>query len=270
MKFKVNKREKKQMPETGYPEESYKIAHKFAKKLYEEFGDFLKVVVLFGSVVKNKRTKKPDDIDILVVIDDVSVVFNEEMTMTYRIIVEKLVADIDKERLHIQSMRYSTFWEYLRTGDPVAVNILRWGVALIDTGIFDPLQLLLEQGRIRPTPEAIQTYFHMAPASLGRAKQHLLSATVDLYWGVIDSAHAGLMKYGKIPPSPEHVAKMMEETLIKEKIISEKSAKTMRLFYKLFKDIVNRKIPEISGKKYDQYNKKAKEFINEIKKYIEK
>jgi uncharacterized protein (UPF0332 family) len=167
-------------------------------------------------------------------------------------------------------MKFTNFWEYVRAGDPVAINILRFGTALIDTGFFDPLQALLDQGRIRPSHEAIYTYFVMAPASLKRAKDHLLNATVDLYWAVIDAAHAALMKYGEIPPSPDHVADMMEKTIIKDKKISNKSAETMRMFYKLFKAIINREVKEVTGKEYDKYKKQAEEFVKNIKKYIDK
>ena len=46
MKFKVKKRQR--TPKYAFPEESYKIARDFSKRLYKEFGDFIKLVVLFG------------------------------------------------------------------------------------------------------------------------------------------------------------------------------------------------------------------------------
>jgi predicted nucleotidyltransferase len=266
MKFKQQPRTRKVNIE--YPKTDFDIARKFAGAIYKEFGTFIKAVVLFGS--STQKNRKKGDIDILIVVDDVRMKMSEEITQAYRIILEKTVANIDRERLHIQSMKFTNFWEYVRAGDPVAINILRYGVALIDTGFFDPLQALLDDGRIRPSEESIYTYFVMAPASLKRAKDHMLSATVDLYWAVIDAAHAALMKYGEIPPSPDHVADMMEKTLIKKKHISKKSATTMRTFYKLFKGIVNREIKDVSGKDYDNYRKQAEHFVKEIKKYIEK
>lgn len=267
MKFHEQKRDKRKV-ELEYPNTELETARKFATAVYKEFGDFIKGVILFGSAAQ--ENKKKGDIDILIVVDDVRMKMSDELTQTYRIVLEKIVADIDRERLHIQSMKFTNFWEYARAGDPVAINILRHGIALIDTGFFDPLQALLDEGRIRPSDESIYTYFVMAPASLGRAKQHLLSATVDLYWSVIDSAHAALMKYGEVPPSPDHVAELMETTLIKNKHVSKKSAETMRTFYKLFKGIVHRDIKDVSGKEYDLYRKQAEEFVDEIKKYIEK
>ncbi len=265
MKFKVQRKEKRKIP---YPEAEFAIAQKFSQRVWKEFGDFIKAIVLFGSTTQEGKEKK--DIDILIILDDVRLKFSEEIVQTYRIIIEKVVADTDRKRLHVQSMKFTSFWEYARVGDPVAINILRYGIALVDTGFFDPLQALLDEGRIRPSKEAVYTYFVMAPAALSRSKQQMLGATVDLYWAVIDSAHAALMKYGEVPPSPDHVAGLMEKTLIAKKLLSKDSASTMRNFYKLFKGIADREIKDISGEDYSKYRKKAEMFVEDIKKYIEK
>jgi len=180
-----------------YPEKELKIARKFAKKVYRELGDFVVALTLFGSSARGERHKH-GDIDILLIVDDIHVKLNKEIIETYRIIIAKAVADVDPVRLHIQTMEWSAFWEYVRAGDPVAINILRDSIALIDTGFFDPLQILLSSGRIRPTAEAIWTYYAMAPASLNRAKSHIDMGIVDLYWAAVDAAHAALMTLGEI------------------------------------------------------------------------
>ncbi len=261
MKFKIERKEKK----TEHTQEELNTARKFADKMYKEFGEFIKAVVLFGGS-KNKGR----DIDILIVLDDVRVVFTQDLVETYRIILEKTAADVDPKRLHVQSMKFSSFWEYARVGDPVATNILRYGVALVDTGFFDPMQALLEQGRIRPSQEAIYTYFTLAPTDISKSKQHIMSATVDLYWSVINSAHAALMKYGEVPPTPSHAAELLENTLVKKKIMSKNSARTMQELYKVFKGITDRTIKEVSGKQYDYHRAQAEAFVNEVKRYLEK
>lgn len=265
MKFEVKKREK----ELKYPVKEMEIAREFAKKIYNEFGPFIKGLVLFGSTTQSPGSKTRD-VDILIVLDDVKVQFSKELVQTYRIILEKIVADVDPKRLHIQSMKFTSFWEYVRAGDPVAINILRYGVALIDTGFFDPLQALLDQGRIRPSEESIYTYFTMAPSSLFRSKQHLLTATVDLYWAAIDSAHAALMAIGEIPPTPEHVADMLERKVFVRGEVRKKYSNIMRELYTTYKKIVHREIKEIKGSEYDKLRKKAVMFVNEMKNYIQR
>ena len=266
MKFQVEKREQKNIEK--YYSKDVETARKFARMMYQELGTFIRGLVLFGSTTKTPASPKKD-IDILVILDDVRVNFSKELVETYRIITEKVASNVDPQRLHIQSMKLSSFWEYVRAGDPVAINILRSGVALIDTGFFDPLQILLDQGRIRPSEEAIFTYFTMAPASLNRSQQHLLTAVVDLYWAAIDAAHAALMKSGEIPPSPEHVADLLERKLVKEGHINKKYADVMRELYTLFKKIVHRDIQSLSGKEYDRYFELTQTFVKGMQKYIE-
>ena len=269
MKFTEKKSERKAYLIDKYLQQDINTARKFAKLMYNEFGAFIKALVLFGSSVKTPGAKYRD-LDILIILDDVTVEFSRELVETYRIITQKCIASTDPQRLHIQSMKFTQFWEYVRAGDPVAINILRSGLSLIDTGFFDPLQALLDQGRIRPSEESIYTYYTMAPASLHRSKQHLLTAAIDLYWAAIDAAHAALMKIGEIPPSPDHVADLLERRLVRERHVSKKYAQVMRQLYQLSKKITHREIKEISGPEYEKYKKLAEIFINGMKKFIEK
>lgn len=266
MKFKVGKKQPKNIEK--YVSDDIEKARKFAGLMYKEFGTFLKAVIIFGSTLKHPHGPKKD-IDILVILDDVTVNFSRELVETYRIITQKIIADVDPQKLHVQSMKFTAFWEYVRNGDPVAINILRNGLALVDTGFFDPLQALLDQGRIRPSQESIYTYFTMAPASLTRANQHMLTACVDLYWAAIDSAHAVLMKFGEIPPSPDHVADLLQRKLVAKRHINKKYADIMRKLYLLFKKITHREIQSVTGTQYEQYKKLAETFVNGMKKYIE-
>ncbi|MCX6707285.1 MAG: nucleotidyltransferase domain-containing protein, partial [Candidatus Woesearchaeota archaeon] len=170
MDFRIEK--KPQLNIDRYNREEVDIAYKFAKFAYKEFGSFVKAIVLFGSASR-KEDVPEGDIDILILVDDLSISINPEVAETYRIIVQKLVRDISM-RLHITTLKLTSFWEYVKMGDPVAINILRDGTSLLDTGFFDPLQVLLKQGRIRPTSEAVWNYFVRAPATLLNSKWHII------------------------------------------------------------------------------------------------
>ena len=248
--------------------ENLVIARKFASHVYKEFGNFISALVVFGSTLDPTRKNK-GDIDVLIVIDDVKIILSPEIMETYKVIVEKAIIDIDT-RLHIQTMKLTSFWEYVRAGDPVAINILRGGLSLIDTGFFDPLQLLLKQGRIRPSKEAIYTYFSMSYGSLVNSRKNLLNAMLDLYWACIDAAHAALMKLGEIPPSPQHVADKLRERLVKPGHINRKHASTMQEMYIISRKILHNELREIHGKDYDHYRQKTHEFIQVMKRFIEK
>ncbi|MFQ5474530.1 MAG: nucleotidyltransferase domain-containing protein [Candidatus Nanoarchaeia archaeon] len=249
-----------------YPAREYALVRKFAEEMYKEFGKFIKVCALFGSTAKGKTNSH--DIDVLVVVDDLMIRMDPEVVETYRIITEKLVAKTST-KLHVTSMKFTSFWEYMRAGDPVVINILRDGVALIDYGFFDPMQALLSQGRIRPSPEAVWGYFTRAPSTIHNSKWHVMQAVVDLYWAVVDSAHAVLMKMGEVPPSPKHIGGILEEKLVKRNLLDKKYVSTIREFYKLQKMVIHREIREIKGSEYDRYRKEAEDFVNAMRELVE-
>ncbi len=264
MEFKIQKPEN---PNLGnYPKDELDIVRNFAKLLYKELGDFLKTVVLFGSSSKGTRSKE-GDIDVLVIVDDLSIIMTQEIVEAYRIITEKVITQTST-KLHVISLKLTNFWEYIRSGDPVGINMLRDGIAVLDTGLFDPLQMLLRQGRIRPTEEAVNNYFGRAPRTLTNAKWHLLQATVDLYWAVIDAAHAALMRLGEVPTEPELVADMLEKKMVKKHLLEKRYVATMRHFYKLSKMITHRQIREVKGQEFENYYREASAFVSRMREFL--
>lgn len=266
MEFKIKKKENENIHR--YPTDDVKVADNFTDKIKTELGDFLKGVVLFGSAVRREATAE-SDIDVLVVTDDISFQLTDALIETYRVIIENVITRVSR-KLHVTSMTLSSFWEYAKVGDPVVVNILRDGVALYDTGFFDPLQALLKQGRIRPSEESVWRYFGRAPRTLTNSRWHLLQATLDLYWAVIDAAHAALMRKNEIPPTPEHVADLLERVFVKHRLLEPKYIETMRKFYKISKMITHREIKEIRGDEYERYMKEASNFVQRMRVLIEK
>lgn len=264
MKFSIKSKEKPYNP--TYPKEDLDLAIKFAKESLKEFGKFVKAIVLFGSYAR--KAKKTGDIDILIIIDDTTVVVSHDVIDAYRIITEKLVQKIST-KLHITTLRLTSFWEYVRASDPIAINILRDGIALLDTGFFEPFQVLLKQGRIRPTAESVWAYFVKAPTTLHNSKWHILQATLDLYWATIDSAHAALMKIGEVPPTPEHVADLLDEKFVSKGLLEANYVTTMRTFYGLAKMITHKEITEVEGSEYSKYKKEAEDFVERMKEIVE-
>jgi predicted nucleotidyltransferase/uncharacterized protein (UPF0332 family) len=251
-----------------YNNDDIDIVLKFSKEVKKELGNMLKAIVLFGSTARHIDTnKKSHDIDILLVIDDVAIKLTPELIQTYRIIVEKIVVRVSR-KLHITSLKLTNFWEYVRAGDPIAINMLRDGVPIIDTGFFEPLQMLLYQGRIRPSAESIQNYLMMAPQTLQNSRGHILQAVLDLYWAVIDAAHASLMYVNEIPPSPAHVADLMDEKLVKTGLLDKRYMHTMRMFYNLGKSIMHGQLHDMNGDQYDAYYREAYDFVMAIKKFV--
>ena len=251
-----------------YKKDELDIALDFSKQAHKEFGNVIKGIVLFGSKARNIAASKNSDIDLLIVLDDVGIELTKELVEAYHIIGTKLVAKISP-RIHITTLKYSTFWSYVRDGDPIGINILRDGVALLDTGFFDPLQALLYRGQIKPTYESTWRYYNRSIESLGQSRLRLVDATMGLYWAVIDSAQAALMRVGAVPPTPEKTGSYIKEYLVKKNLCTKRHADTMDLFYGLQKEITYRKIQDISGQEYEKYYGRAKDFVEKMKKVIE-
>ena len=125
------------------------IAMDFATKTYKTFNKIIKSIILFGSTTK-KTSSVGSDIDIIIIIDDVSINWDSELIVWYRTELDKILRTNPYQKsIHINTIKLSTWWQDLMTGDPVIMNVLRYGEALVDlAGFFEPLKFLLIKGKI--------------------------------------------------------------------------------------------------------------------------
>lgn len=247
------------------------IAMDFATKVHRQFDSIVKATVLFGSEAKNEA-KSTSDIDVIIIIDDVAIDWDLELIAWYR---EELAKIIETSRyskdLHINTIKLSTWWDDLLHGEPVVINVLRYGEALIDLGgFFNPLKGLLLQGKIRSTPEAVYSALQRAPAHLARSKTAEIGAVEGIYWTMVDSAQALLMTLGKLPPSPEHITKMLKENFVDKKLMKMDLVIWYRDIYSLHKAIAHREIHEIKGIDLDKWHDRAETFLNVTTKIIDR
>ena len=240
---------------------NYDIAYDFATKAYQKFREIIKSIVLFGSVSKNEAVEG-SDIDLIIIVDDASIAWDQELIAWYREELGKLIASQNyKKEIHINTVTLSTFWDEVMSGLPVVINIIRYGQPLIDFGgFFEPLKVLLAQGKIRPTPEAIFTTLRRAPEHISRAILGILSSIENLYWAMVDSAHSALMAANQVPPSPEHISEMLEEVFVKTKRLDKKYLEYYNEVYTLTKNILHNNIKEVKGEEIDKHIKKVIEF----------
>ena len=164
------------------------IAMDFATKVYERFNKVIKSIVLFGSTAK-QTTVPGSDIDIIMIIDDVAISWDQELISWYREELDKLVKKNPYKRdIHVNTIKLSTWWDDLMRGDPMIINVIRYGESLIDFGgFFEPLKFLLIKGKIRSTPEAVYSCLERAPQHFLRSKAAQLNSIEGLYWAMVDS-----------------------------------------------------------------------------------
>jgi len=239
------------------------IAMDFAVKTYKKFDKIVKSIILFGSATK-KTVVLGSDIDIMILIDDASIKWDQELIAWYREELEKIIQGSPyKKDLHINTIKLSTWWEDLMRGDPVVLNILRYGEALIDYGgFFNPLKSLLLQGKIKSTPEAIYSCLQRAPLHLARSKAAELGAIEGLYWTMVDSAHAALIAANVFPPSPEHISGELKINFANSGKLKMKYIEWFRDMNLLHKKISHGEITDLKGVVIDDLQSKTEEFLD--------
>jgi predicted nucleotidyltransferase len=238
------------------------IAMDFAVKVYKKFDKMVKSIVLFGSTTKQSITPG-SDIDVMILIDDASIKWDQELIAWYREELEKIIETSPyKKDLHINTIKLSTWWEDLMRGDPVVLNILRYGEAMIDAGgFFNPLKQLLIEGKIKSTPEAIYSCLQRAPMHLARSKAAELSAIEGLYWTMVDSAHAALISANVSPPSPEHIPGELKTNFVNPGKLKMKYVVWFRDLSILHKRISHGEITDLKGIEIDDWQNRTEEFL---------
>lgn len=263
MEFEQKKR--KTENDENYHIENLRIAREFSKHLIKEMNELVKSVVLFGSNTHDTLTKE-SDIDLMIVLDNVSVFVSAELREAYRIISTNLNQNVGKNKVHVTTINLSDLWDMARKGDPLLINILRYGSPLFDRNLVEPLQYLLETGKIRPSKEAIYNYTSRADTLLEETQKHIQEAVLDLYYCIIDIVHATLMVQGVTPPSPKDMPKIFKNTFNKNKELAVFS-RDIEEIYTLTKKIEHNTSGLIKGSDYDKYKKKAEKIVSTLKKF---
>jgi len=247
------------------------IAMDFVLKVHRKFDRLIKASILFGSQAKNTASAS-SDIDIILIVDDAAVNWDMELVAWYREELAKIIAAHEnKDDLHINTIKLTTWWQDLLYGDPVVINILRYGETLIDIGgFFNPLKALLFQGKIKSTPEAVYSALQRAPNHIARSKAATMSAIEGVYWSMVDAAQAALITAGKIPPSPEHIPLMMKNTFVDHGMLNMEYVRLIKDLSALHKGIMHGNITKIKGAEIDEWQERAEKFLLEMTKIITK
>jgi len=239
------------------------IAMDFALKAYKKFDKIVKSIVLFGSTAK-QTTVIGSDIDIIILIDDVSINWDQELIAWYREELEKIInANPYQNSLHINTVKLSSWWEDLMRGDPVVLNILRYGEPMVDmAGFFNPLKSLLIKGKIRSTPEAIYAALQRAPQHIARSRMAELTVIDGLFWSMVDSAHAALIAANVSPASPEHISGDLKEIFVNAGKLDMKYVIWYRDLLVLHKKIAHGETKSLKGVEIDLWQEHAEEFLD--------
>ncbi|MBU4502419.1 MAG: hypothetical protein KKA79_07520 [Nanoarchaeota archaeon] len=227
----------------------------------------------------------PNDIDVYIVIDDTDVkkMSRAELKDKLRAIIAGMGFEAGKitgvdAHFHVQTYILTDFWDSIRDANPVIFTFLRDGVPLYDRGVFMPWKLLLQMGKIKPSPEAIDMNMDIGEKLLQRVKAKLLSVVgEDLYYAALNPSQAALMLYGIPPPTPKETVKLLDDIFVKkEKLLEKKYVDTLEKVRAAYKAIEHGKMKEISGKEIDglvtdveAYLKRIRRLFTQIEKKAE-
>lgn len=241
------------------------IAMDFATKVQRKFDHLIKATVLFGSQTSGD-VKPGSDIDIIIILDDAAITWDMELTAWYREELAKIISSQDYKRdLHVNTIKLTTWWRDLLHGDPVVLNIIRQGQVLIDIGgFFNPLKALMIQGKIHSTPEAVYAALQRSPYHLSRSRIALLSSVEGVYWCMVEAAQAALITLGKLPPSPEHVTKMLHENFVETGVLKSEYVKWYHNIYLLHKQISHGEVKQVKAQDIENWQDRAEQFMKKM------
>ncbi len=245
---------------------------------------YVATYVIGGSLVRG-TADKTSDVDTFVIIDDTDVKRMSRIELieklrgkiTYEFIKEATALAGVKNILNVQVYLLTDFWQSVKDAQPVMFTFIRDGVPLYDRGTFIPWKRLLQMGRIKPSPEAIDLYMKEGDRTEEIVKRRLLDAMVDIYFGVVTPTQAMMMLAGNAPPVPKTIVQEVKDILVdKEKVMNEKDLMTLERVVKLYKDYEHGKLKEIPGKEIDElvelskaYSKRMKELRDKLERKMQ-
>src|SRR3989344_4943507 len=242
-----------------------------------KFDKYVASYVIAGSLVRG-TAGKDSDVDVFVVVDDTDVkrmsrieLLEKLRGIIYDYIREATALSGVKNILNVQVYLLTDFWQSVKDAHPVMFTFIRDGIPMFDRGTFIPWKRLLQMGKIKPSPEAIDLYMKEGDRTSEIIKRRMLDNMVDVYFGVVTPTQAMMMLSGHAPPVPKVLVEEVKKALVeKEKVLTLKDVKILEKAVKMYKDYEHGKLKEVSGKEIDEMLEEAKTYIKKMKEVRDK
>ena len=248
-----------------------KSSNEFSDKVIKTFKDYVKSVVVWGSITRGDFTGK-SDVDLYVIFDDTKMPLKKFDELREKIDKDlyKMASETDP-RLHVQPVLALTeFWDGIRTCHPLFYNIVREGYALHDTGFFIPMRKLLEWGKFPATQEAAEMRMEGVPKRISRVQSvKLYMIAEDLYYAITDAAQSVLMYVGVGPPAPKVLAKEVRKHLVETKLLEEEWAKLIEDVMNFRKAVEHKEIKEITGQELDGWIARTDKYVKRMEQLLD-
>ncbi len=249
-----------------------RVANIHKTLVLKKFEKYVASYVIGGSLVRGTADKN-SDVDTFVVIDDTDVkrmprlqLLEKLRGMIYDYIREATALAGVKNILNVQVYLLTDFWDSVKDANPVMFTFIRDGVPMYDRGTFLPWKLLLQMGKVKPSPEAVDKFMKSGEQSDALVQRRLIDAMVDIYWGVVTPTQALMMLTGHAPPAPKTMVQDVKKVLVdEEKVMSQSELNYLEKVVKLYKDYEHGKLLKIPGKEIDELLKGALDYDKKLK-----
>lgn len=164
------------------------------------------------------------------------------------------------------------YWDKLRYIDPDLLSEMRLSIILYDpSGFFAPLKILLIQGKIPCTREAVQVILKESPQKILKVHNELKREIISsLYNLTIDAAQAPIVLAGYDPPIPRNIPPILDNLFVKKKLLKKSSFNICSEIITYYKDIEHGKIKQISGNDLHIFLEASELFIKDMEELMKK
>ena len=244
-----------------------------------KFEKYVASYVIGGSLVRG-QAGKDSDVDVFVIIDDTDVkrmprlqLLEKLRGMIHDYIREATALSGTKNVLNVQVYLLTDFWDNVKDANPVMFTFIRDGVPMYDRGTFLPWKLLLQMGKVKPSPESVDKFMKYGEQNEALVTRRMLDAMQDIYWGVVTPTQALMMLIGHAPPAPKNMVAEVKKVLVDtEKVMSASELKFLEHVIKLYKGYEHGTLKSVPGKEVDYLLVESKKYdvkMKEIRKKLE-
>ena len=251
---------------------SLRVANIHKTLVLKKFEKYVASYVIAGSLVRG-TADETSDVDTFVIIDDTDVKRMPRLQLLERLrgIIYDYIREASalagvKNVLNVQVYLLTDFWQSVKDAQPVMFTFIRDGIPMYDRGTFTPWKLLLKMGKIKPSPEAIDSYMKQGEKTEEYAKRRLMDAMIDLYYGMLTPTQAMMMLAGEAPHVPKVIVEEAKKVLVdREKLMTMDDLKKLERVVKMFKAYEHGKLKKVSGKEIDEIMEDYKEYTKMLK-----
>lgn len=258
---------------------SMRLANIHKTLVLRKFEKYVASYVVGGSLVRG-TADKTSDVDTFVIIDDTDVkriprlqLLEKLRGMIHDYIREATALSGTKNVLNVQVYLLTDFWDNVKDANPVMFTFIRDGVPMYDRGTFLPWKLLLQMGKVKPSPESVDKFMKYGEQNESLVTRRLIDAMVDIYWGVVTPTQALVMLAGHAPPAPKHMVADVKKVLVDtEKVMGLNELKFLERVIKVYKDYEHGTLKSIPGKDVDELLAESKKYdvkLKEMRKKLE-